>query len=287
MIEIKDLTFIYDTQPSPALDNLNLSIQPGEYVAIIGPNGGGKTTLIRQLNALLTPTYGEVWIDGLSTGNLRNRKEIRRLVGMIFQNPDNQIVGMTVEEDVAFGPGNLGLSPEEIRRRVENALAAVGLSELRKRMPHTLSGGQKQRLALAGLLAMDPKIIVLDEPTAALDTSGQTEVFRQIEHLHQQGMTIIFVTQDMEEAARADRVLVLHQGQLVADDSSAQVLTRVEWLQSLGLAPPRLVQLMRRLRDSGLDIETDVFDVERACQQIGALVSERRSMMTDRKPREV
>ncbi len=287
MIEIKDLTFIYDTQPSPALDNLNLSIQPGEYVAIIGPNGGGKTTLIRQLNALLTPTYGEVWIDGLSTGNLRNRKEIRRLVGMIFQNPDNQIVGMTVEEDVAFGPGNLGLSPEEIRRRVENALAAVGLSELRKRMPHTLSGGQKQRLALAGLLAMDPKIIVLDEPTAALDTSGQTEVFRQIEHLHQQGMTIIFVTQDMEEAARADRVLVLHQGQLVADDSPAQVLTRVEWLQSLGLAPPRLVQLMRRLRDSGLDIETDVFDVERACQQIGALVSERRSMMTDRKPREV
>ena len=287
MIEIKDLTFIYDTQPSPALDNLNLSIQPGEYVAIIGPNGGGKTTLIRQLNALLTPTYGEVWIDGLSTGNLRNRKEIRRLVGMIFQNPDNQIVGMTVEEDVAFGPGNLGLSPEEIRRRVENALAAVGLSELRKRMPHTLSGGQKQRLALAGLLAMDPKIIVLDEPTAALDTSGQTEVFRQIEHLHQQGMTIIFVTQDMEEAARADRVLVLHQGQLVADDSPAQVLTRVEWLQSLGLAPPRLVQLMRRLRDSGLDIETDVFDVERACQQIGALASGQQLMLTDRKSREV
>ncbi len=276
MIEIKDLTFIYDTQPSPALENLNLSIQPGEYVAIIGPNGGGKTTLIRQLNALLTPTHGEVWIDGLSTGNVKNRKEIRRLVGMIFQNPDNQIVGMTVEEDVAFGPGNLGLSPAEIRRRVENALAAVGLSELGKRMPHTLSGGQKQRLALAGLLAMDPKIIVLDEPTAALDTSGQTEVFRQIEHLHQQGMTIIFVTQDMEEAARADRVLVLHQGQLVADDSPTQVLTRVEWLQSLGLAPPRLVQLMHRLRKSGFDIETDVFDIERACQQIGALVSGQR-----------
>jgi len=287
MIEIKDLTFTYDTQQSPALENLNLSIQPGEYVAIIGPNGGGKTTLIRQLNALLTPTHGEVWIDGLNTGNVKNRKEIRRLVGMIFQNPDNQIVGMTVEEDVAFGPGNLGLPSGEIRRRVENSLAAVGLAELGKRMPHTLSGGQKQRLALAGLLAMDPKIIVLDEPTAALDTSGQTEVFRQIEHLHQQGMTIIFVTQDMEEAARADRVLVLHQGQLVADDSPAQVLTGVEWLQSLGLAPPRLVQLMHRLRESGFDIDTDVFDVERACQQIGTLASGQQSMLTDRKSREV
>ena len=287
MIEIKELTFIYDTQPSPALENLNLSIQPGEYVAVIGPNGGGKTTLIRQLNALLTPTHGEVWIDGLSTGNVKNRKEIRRLVGMIFQNPDNQIVGMTVEEDVAFGPGNLGLPPAEIRRRVKSALAAVGLSELGKRMPHTLSGGQKQRLALAGLLAMDPKIIVLDEPTAALDTAGQAEVFRQIEHLHQQGLTIIFVTQDMEEAARADRVLVMHQGRLVADASPAQVLTRVEWLQNLGLAPPRLVQLMHRLRESGFDTETDVFDVERACQQIGALVSGQRLMATDRKPREV
>lgn len=287
MIEIKDLTFVYDAQQYPALENLNLSIQSGEYVAIIGPNGGGKTTLIRQLNALLTPTHGEVWIDGLSTSNLRNRKEIRRLVGMIFQNPDNQIVGMTVEDDVAFGPGNLGLSPGEIRHRVENALAAVGLSELGKRMPHTLSGGQKQRLALAGLLAMDPKIIVLDEPTAALDTSGQTEVFRQIEHLHQQGMTIIFVTQNMEEAAWADRVLVLHQGQLVADDSPAQVLTRVEWLQSLGLAPPRLVQLMHRLRESGFDIETDVFDVERACQQIGALASGQQFQRTDRNSREV
>ena len=287
MIEIKELTFIYDTQPSPALDNINLSIQPGEYVAVIGPNGGGKTTLIRQLNALLTPTHGEVWIDGLHTGNVKNRKEIRRLVGMIFQNPDNQIVGMTVEEDVAFGPGNLGLPPAEIRRRVESALAAVGLSELGKRMPHTLSGGQKQRLALAGLLAMDPKIIVLDEPTAALDTAGQAEVFRQIEHLHQQGLTIIFVTQDMEEAARADRVLVVHQGRLVADASPAQVLTRVEWLQGLGLAPPRLVQLMHRLRESGFDTETDVFDVERACQQIGALVSGPRLMVTDRKPREV
>lgn len=287
MIEIKNLTYIYDTQQSPALENINLSIQPGEYVAIIGPNGGGKTTLIRQLNALLTPTQGEVWIDGLSTGNVKNHKEIRRLVGMIFQNPDDQIVGMTVEEDVAFGPGNLGLSPAEIQRRVDSALAAVGLSELGKRAPHALSGGQKQRLALAGLLAMDPKIIVLDEPTAALDTSGQTEVFRQIEKLHQQGLTIIFITQDMEEAARADRVLVLHQGRLVADDHPAQVLTRVEWLLSLGLAPPRLVQLMCRLRESGFDIGTDVFDVERACQQISTLVTGQRQMLTDRKPREV
>ncbi|MEQ8201210.1 MAG: energy-coupling factor transporter ATPase [Syntrophomonadaceae bacterium] len=286
MIEINDLTFLYDSNQGPALENLNLSIKPGEYVALIGPNGGGKTTLARHFNGLLTPTQGAVWIDGLNTSSSKNRKEIRRLVGMIFQNPDNQIVGMTVEEDVAFGPGNLGLPPAEIRRRVDNALATVGLSEWGKRPPHTLSGGQKQLLAIAGLLAMDPTTIVLDEPTAALDASGKTSVYRLIEQLNKQGMTIVYVTQDMEEAARAGRVLVLHQGRLAADGSPAEVLTRVEWLQSLGLAPPRLVQLMHRLRNSGFDLETDGFDIERVCQEIGLLVAGRRPML-DRKPRGV
>ncbi|MGE5380623.1 MAG: ATP-binding cassette domain-containing protein, partial [Methylocystaceae bacterium] len=230
MIEIKSLSFKYDADQSAVLKSLDLNILGGEYTAVIGPNGSGKTTLIRHLNALLLPSSGDVNIDGLSTRSTKNHLEIRRRVGMIFQNPDSQIVGMSVEEDVAFGPGNLGLPPAEIRRRVDRSLAAVGLAGLEKHPPYTLSGGQKQLLALAGLLAMSPRYIVLDEPTASLDPEAKGRVLRLLRDLRQNGIGIIHVTHSMDEAALADRVIVLAGGQLAADGEPREVLSRMEFL---------------------------------------------------------
>jgi len=287
MIEIQNLTFTYAADQPPALQDLNLLINDGEYIAMIGPNGCGKTTLIRHFNALLRPIAGNVVVDNLNTRDSKCLREIRSRVGMVFQNPDNQIVGMSVEEDVAFGPGNLGLPAAEVRRRVDQALAAVGLTGLEKRPPHTLSGGQKQLLAIAGLLAMDPKFIVLDEPISSLDPAGKKSVLTLMKKLHGQGMGIIHVTHSMEEAALADRVLVMDQGELVADGSPDDILSRVEWLNALGLAPPRITDLMWRLQQMGEDVENSIFTVADAVSEISALLARLRTSADDYRPREV
>jgi biotin transport system ATP-binding protein/energy-coupling factor transport system ATP-binding protein len=271
LIQVQNLLFHYNQQ-QPVLKNLNLTVGSGEFLALIGPNGCGKTTFIRHLNALLRPTGGDVRIGGLSTRNPENIQEVRRRVGMVFQNPDNQFVGMSVEEDVAFGPGNLGLSSAEIRRRVDQALEAVNLAEYRKHPPYTLSGGQKQLLALAGLLAMDPQIIVLDEPTSSLDPAGKRYVLELLQKLKQQGICIILVTHNMDEAALADRVVVMEQGMFAADGKAADILCRVEWLKSLDLAPPTVTELMWLLRQKGEDVNPRVFTAEDALQEISVLL---------------
>ncbi len=271
-IRIHNLSYRYAADQPAALKEINLTIGGGEYIAIIGPNGCGKTTLIRHFNALLLPTVGEVQVNELKTSNPKSLPEIRRLVGMIFQNPDNQIVGMSVEEDVAFGPGNLGLPTREIRRRVDQALSMVGLNGLEKRTPYSLSGGQKQLLALAGLLAMEPQFIVLDEPTSSLDPEGKKKVLDLVQKLHNQGMGIIHITHNMDEAALANRVLVMDQGELVADGSPENILSQVEWLKKLGLAPPQMVELMWQLQQSGEDINNRIFNVEAAVREINSLL---------------
>jgi biotin transport system ATP-binding protein/energy-coupling factor transport system ATP-binding protein len=277
MIRVQNLSFSYATGQAPILKIPDLAIGEGEYVAIIGPNGCGKTTLIRHFNALLLPDAGAVQIDGLNTRDSRNLTEIRRRVGMIFQNPDNQIVGMSVEEDVAFGPGNLGLPATEIRRRVDHALQTVGLTGLETRSPHTLSGGQKQLLALAGLLAMSPRFIVLDEPTSSLDPAGKKNVLTLLQKLKRQGIGIIHVTQCMDEAVVADRVLVLDRGELVADGKPGDIFSRVQWLKTLGLDPPQVAELMWQLSQRGEDVSKHSLTVDDAVDEIAALLAGLRS----------
>jgi ABC-type cobalt transport system, ATPase component len=277
MIRIENLTFAYADEQQPVIRNLNLLIREGEYIALIGPNGCGKTTLIRHCNALLQPSSGEVVIDGLNTRNIKAWPEVRSRVGMVFQNPDHQIVGLTVEEDVAFGPGNLGLSSAEIRSRVDSALAAVGLAGFEQRSSHSLSGGQKQLLSIAGLLAMNPKYIVLDEPLSSLDPAGKDCVLKLLQNLHVQGIGIIHVTHSMEEAAQAERVLVMDQGELVADGSRDDILNRVEWLNALGLAPPPITALLWELRQLGENVNSHIYTVQQAAAEISKWLADARS----------
>ncbi|KUG03418.1 hypothetical protein ASZ90_019206 [hydrocarbon metagenome] len=287
MIRIQNLTFAYEADQPPTLKNINLHLNAGEYIALIGPNGCGKTTLIRQLNALLLPSAGEVLVDGLNTRDLKSHREIRSRIGMVFQNPDNQIVGMSVEEDVAFGPGNIGLPAVELRQRVDQALAMVSLSGLEARPPHTLSGGQKQLLAIAGLLAMDPKVIVLDEPTSSLDPAGKNNVLTLLQKLKGQGIGIIHITHSMNEAAMADRVLVMDQGEIIADGRPDDILNQVQWLKSLGLAPPKVTELMWYLQQRGEDVETNIFTPVDAVDEITALLNKLRNSVSDYFPRKV
>lgn len=245
-IRVQNLYFTYPAGSEgagPALNGIDLEIRPGEFVALIGPSGSGKTTLARHFNALLLPTSGDVWVRGMNTRDPAFRQEIRRTVAMVFQNPDHQFVATAVEEEVAFGPENLGLPEEELRRRVDRALEVVGLSALRRRSPQHLSGGQKQRLALAGALAMQPQCLVLDEATAMLDPAGRRAVLGIVRELHSRGMAIVAITQNMEEVVQAERVIVMAKGRIALQGSPREVLAQEETLYALGLDVPPLVRL--------------------------------------------
>ena len=269
MIEVRDLTFAYPAQEEEqqqgtvALRNVDLTIEKGSFVAVLGHNGSGKSTLAKHMNAVLLPSGGRVFVAGMDTLDEQQIIAIRRAVGMVFQNPDNQIVANVVEEDVAFGPENLGVPPADIRRRVDEALAAVGMDAFTRHAPHLLSGGQKQRIAIAGIIAMAPQCIVLDEATAMLDPAGRREVLATIETLHRDmGITVVLITHHMDEAILADRVVVMNEGRVAMDGTPTEVFTRVEELEEMGLTVPDTVQLLHRLRAAGYDVPLDALDVE-------------------------
>ena len=248
-----------------ALRNVDLTIEKGSFVAVLGHNGSGKSTLAKHMNAVLLPSGGRVFVAGMDTLDEQQIIAIRRAVGMVFQNPDNQIVANVVEEDVAFGPENLGVPSADIRRRVDEALAAVGMDAFTRHAPHLLSGGQKQRIAIAGIIAMAPQCIVLDEATAMLDPAGRREVLATIETLHREmGITVVLITHHMDEAILADRVVVMNEGRVAMDGTPTEVFTRVEELEEMGLTVPDTVQLLHRLRAAGYDVPLDALDVE-AC----------------------
>lgn len=266
LITVKGLKFVYeqdDREPVTALQNINMEINSGEHVAIIGPNGSGKSTLIKHFNGLLVPTAGEVIVDGLSTKVGENCWHIRQICGMVFQNPDNQIVATTVEEDVAFGLENLAVPSSEIRNRVQEALAMVGMKGYQRHAPHLLSGGQKQRVAIAGILAMRPRCLLLDEPTAMLDPRGKQEVNQIIKRLNQEEkITVVRVTHFMEEAAMADRIIVLNQGEVALQGPPQQVFSDSRRLRELGLENPPIAELACQLREAGLNVPTDILTVD-------------------------
>ena len=274
-IEVKDLAFRYpgpeDEPEIRVFQDLNLSIEQGSFVAILGRNGCGKSTLAKEFNGINLPSGGAVYVFGLDTAKEENLIPIRRTVGMVFQNPDNQIVASVVEEDVAFAPENLGIEPKEIRRRVDSALKEVGMYEYRTHAPHLLSGGQKQRVAIAGVIAMEPRCIVLDEPTAMLDPQGRREVMDTILELNREkGVTVILITHHMDEAARAGRVIVLDSGRVAADGTPQEVFSRVELLHGLGLAAPETTELLWALSRQGYDLPLDALDTEACAQALAA-----------------
>ena len=276
IIQARGLTFRYTTAEGVAptvLDHVDLDIEAGTFVAILGHNGSGKSTFAKHLNAILLPTSGKVYVDGMDTTDEDKLLDIRRTVGMVFQNPDNQIVASVVEEDVAFAPENLGLPSAEIRRRVDEALEAVGMTEYARHAPHLLSGGQKQRVAIAGVLAMRPRCIVLDEPTAMLDPVGRREVLDTVCRLQRElGMTVVLITHHMDEAARAQRLVVMDNGHVVMDGPPAQVFQNVVGLRRLGLEVPDSVSLLYELRQAGLDVPLDVLTCEDCAQALAHIL---------------
>ena len=266
IIKTGNLTFSYPPdegkEPVQALKGVDLSIVRGSFTVILGHNGSGKSTLAKHMNAVLLPVGGKVWVDGMDTSDEDLLLEVRRRVGMVFQNPDNQIVANVVEEDVAFGPENLGVPTEEIQRRVAAALKAVGMEDFTLHAPHHLSGGQKQRIAIAGIIAMEPACIVLDESTAMLDPLGRREVLDTVRKLNREkGITIVLITHHMDEAAMADRVVVMDSGSVVMDGTPEEVLIRVEELRAIGLAAPHTVELLHGLRQDGFNVPLDALSV--------------------------
>ncbi len=278
ILQTEDLTFRYTTEEGVAptvLDSLTLSIQPGQFVAVLGHNGSGKSTLAKHFNAILLPSGGRVYVDGLDTRDEDKLLDIRRQVGMVFQNPDNQIVASVVEEDVAFGPENLGVPSAEIRERVDASLAAVRMTQYARHAPHLLSGGQKQRVAIAGVLAMSPRCIVLDEPTAMLDPVGRKEVLDTIRWLNRERqITVVLITHHMDEAAQADRLIVMHDGHIVADDRPALVFQNVDGLRALGLEVPEPVALLYELRQAGVDVPLTALTVDECAQILKELLAQ-------------
>ena len=268
MLQTEHLTFAYPAEegqsaPTAALEDVTLSVEKGSFVVVLGHNGSGKSTLAKQMNAVLLPCGGTVYVDGMDTKQEALLLEIRSRVGMVFQNPDNQIVANVVEEDVAFAPENLGIPTGEIRRRVDDALAAVGMSEFTRHAPHLLSGGQKQRVAIAGVIAMAPECVVLDEATAMLDPSGRREVLSAIRALNRErGITVVLITHHMDEALNADRLIVMNDGRLAMDGTPAEVFTQVDALRAMGLAAPDTVELLYGLRQGGMDVPLDALTVE-------------------------
>ncbi len=266
IIQFKDVTFSYDTEEEnvPAckvIENFNLAIEEGQFLAVLGRNGCGKSTVAKLINGILVPTEGKVTVEEMDTSDEEKTVDVRRTVGMVFQNPDNQIVATIVEDDVAFGPENLGVEPSEIRKAVDNALKAVGMYELRKREPHRLSGGQKQRVAIAGVIAMNTKCIVMDEPTAMLDPQGRKEVIDTVMKLNKDyGITVILITHYMDEAVKADRVVVMDNGNIALDGTPKEVFRNVEKIKSLGLDVPQASELAYRLRKKGMKLPDDILD---------------------------
>ena len=276
IISAEDVRFSYISAEGVApivLDGVSLDIEEGSFVAVLGHNGSGKSTLAKHMNAILLPTGGKVYVDGMDTSGEEKLLDIRRTVGMVFQNPDNQIVANVVEEDVAFAPENLGVPPAEIRARVDDALKAVGMYEYREHAPHLLSGGQKQRVAIAGVIAMEPRCIVLDEPTAMLDPVGRREVLSTVKKLNREkGTTVVLITHHMDEAAQADRLIVMSKGRVIADGAPRQVFQDVEGLRAVGLTVPDTTQLLWELRKEGLDVPLDALSDEECAQALKVLL---------------
>ena len=273
IIKTENLTFSYPAEEGkeavPALLGVDLAVERGSFVVVLGHNGSGKSTLAKHLNGVLLPEGGKVWVSGMDTSDESLLLEVRRRVGMVFQNPDNQIVANVVEEDVAFGPENLGVPTEEIQRRVTAALRAVGMEDFTLHAPHHLSGGQKQRIAIAGVIAMEPACIVLDESTAMLDPLGRREVLDTVKTLNRdKGITVVLITHHMDEAAMADRVVVMDSGRVVMDGAPGEVLVRVEDLQAIGLAAPHTVELLHGLRQDGFDVPLDALSIQACAEAI-------------------
>ena len=277
MIETRNLTYTYpapegETNP-PALRDVSVQIEKGSFTVVLGHNGSGKSTFAKHLNAVLLPCGGAVYVGGMDTRDEKLLLEIRRRTGMVFQNPDNQIVANVVEEDVAFGPENLGVPTAEIRRRVDDALAAVGMEQFASHAPHLLSGGQKQRVAIAGVIAMRPRCIVLDEPTAMLDPHGREEVISTIERLNREmGITVVLITHHMTEAIRAQRVIVMDTGRILADGTPKEVFPQVELLESVGLTVPATTKVLYALNQAGFDLPLDALSTEECAQVLLAAI---------------
>ena len=273
IIRIEDLHFTYPGDSAETLRGLSLEIAEGSFVAVLGHNGSGKSTLAKLLNAILLPTSGKVYVCGRDTEDEEHLLDIRRSVGLVFQNPDNQIVANVVEDDVAFAPENLGVEPQEIRSRVDEALRTVGMYEYRLHAPHLLSGGQKQRVAIAGALAMQPRVLLLDEPTAMLDPLGRREVISTVERLcRERGMTVVLITHHMSECVNADRLIALSDGMVTADGTPREVFSQVELLKREGLTVPATVRLLYALREAGFDVPLDALSVDECADAVAALL---------------
>ena len=278
MIHAEKLVYEYDKRDEEgnvigtnrAIDGVDIDVPQGSFVAVLGHNGSGKSTLAKHMNAILIPTGGTVWVDGQDTKDPENLWDVRKSAGMVFQNPDNQIIGTVVEEDVGFGPENIGIPTDEIWERVGESLRLVGMTEYRASSPNKLSGGQKQRVAIAGVLAMKPKVLILDEPTAGLDPKGRDEILDQIAKLHKEtGMTVVLVSHSMEDVARyVDRIIVMNKGEKMLDSTPKEVFRHYKELEEVGLAAPQVTYVMHDLKDRGFDVSPDATTIEEAADEI-------------------